>query len=450
MENKEYGIPDTSGPQQPANPDFSADLDKIKASTEPAASTAAPAETPSDTPVIMPTAQPRPVCPDARYRWDYGAQQAYNKKHRHGGGVLTYAIIMTIACFICLVALLGVMLFESGTFAPPFTRTVFIREYDPSSGVLTVPEIIAKCRPSVVGIECKMPDVSISEGSGVILTEDGYIATNHHVIEDALSCTVVLSDGREFAAEVIGSDALTDLALIKINATDLNVAEIGDSSTLIEGESVVSIGNPAGLEFAGTATTGIVSAVSRDVKIYDSTGVMIKRMTLIQTDAAVSPGNSGGPLINDRGQVIGIVNMKMTRTNYDGIGFAIPITGAMEVLAEIKATGSYSGGAIASKRPLIGITAGAVSEGTEYTLEDGTTGIAAVSGVIVHDITPGLDAANKLQLGDIITEIDGVSVYNIYQVMDIVNNKNGGDTITVKYYRGGEYSTVTITLGTQN
>ena len=510
MENKEYGIPDTSGNQTPSHPDFPADLNKIETPAEPetpikapqsapaAPSDApnempsdapveapgdspagtpsdapvespsdapveapgdspagtpsdAPAATPSDAPVSIPRMQPRPTRPDSKYRWNYGAQQAHNKKRRPGGGVLTYAIIMTIAFCVCLVTLLGVVLVDSGALVPPITRTVFIREYDPSSGVLTVPEIIAKCRPSVVGIECRLSEVSVSEGSGIILTEDGYIATNHHVIENALSCTVVLADGREFPAEIIGSDELTDLALIKISATGLDVAEIGDSTTLIEGESVVAIGNPAGLEFAGTATTGIVSAVSRDVKIYDSTGIMTKRMTLIQTNAAVSPGNSGGALLNDRGQVIGIVNMKMTKTDYDGIGFAIPITGAMKVLNEIKATGSYSGGgAIAAKRPLIGITAGGIAEGNEYTLDDGTKGTAAISGVIVTAITPGLDAANKLQPGDIITEVDGVSVYNIYQVMDIVNNKNGGDTITVKYYRGGAYNTVTITLGTQN
>ena len=172
-------------------------------------------------------------------------------------------------------------------------------------------------------------------------------------------------------------------------------------------------------------------------------------MTLIQTNAAVNPGNSGCPLLNERGQVIGIVNMKMTKTNYDGIGFAIPINGAMEVLNEIKLTGSYSGGAIASRRPLIGITAGGIREGDEYTLDDGTKGVAEVSGVIVSALTPGLDAANKLQTGDIIVEVDGKRVSNIYEVMDIVNNKSGGDTINVKYYRAGSYNTVTITLGTE-
>ncbi len=393
--------------------------------------------------------QVRPSPSEAGYRWSYDGQQAHRKKRR-SGGVLTYAIIMTIAFCVCLTTLLGVVLVEAGYLTPPVTRTIFVREYDSDSGVLTVPEIIVKCKPWVVGIECRLSAVSSSEGSGIILSEDGYIATNAHVVEEAMSCTVTLQDGSKYDAEIVGFDTLTDLALLKISARGLTPAELGDSDQLIEGETVVAIGNPAGLEFANTTTDGIISAVSRDVKIYDSTGIMTKRMTLIQTNAAVSPGNSGGPLINDRGQVIGIVNMKYTKTNYEGIGFAIPINGAKTVLDEIKQTGSYSGGVIASKRPLIGITAGGIEAGSEYTFDDGSKIVADVSGVIVIELTQGLDAETKLRVGDIITEVDGVAVSTIYDVMDIVNNKVGGDTITVKYYRDGAYNTVIITLGSES
>lgn len=497
MENKSNGLPEnewgTSTEAPAAGQNDTAELDNIEKAAEDAAHTdmpEAPAAAPEvpetstapEAPEILATPEvpetpaapetpetpaapeapappaPQPVSPwslqppcppagEARYRWSYDGQQAHNKKRR-SGGVLTYAIIMTIAFCVCLVTLLGVVLMESGYLTPPVTRTIFVREYDSESGVLTVPEIIVKCKPWVVGIECKS-ELTTSEGSGIIIAADGYIATNAHVIEGVQSCTVRLLDGTEYEAEVVGSDELTDLALLKINAHDLDVAELGDSDALLEGETVVAIGNPAGLEFANTATDGIISAVSRNVKIYDASGIMTKRMTLIQTNAAVSPGNSGGPLINDRGQVIGIVNMKYTKTNYEGIGFAIPINGAMEVLDEIKQTGSYSGGAIASKRPLIGITAGGIAQGDEYTLNDGTKIVAEVSGVIVTELTPGLDAANKLCAGDIITEVDGIAVSTIYDVMDIVNEKLGGDTITVKYYRNGVYSTVVITLGTE-
>ena len=426
---------------------------EIPASAPTEMPSSAPAELPSNTNVpgaARYSSQAQPSgSPNTKYRWSYQGQQEHNKKHRRGGGVLTYAIIMTVAFCLCFITLLGVILTDSGYFTPSETRTIYVREYDSESGVLTVPEIISKCKPSVVRIECTSSDLSSSGGSGIILTDDGYIATNCHVIKDSVECTVVTVDDERYSATIIGFDELSDLALIKIDAKGLTPAEIGDSSMLIEGEPVVAIGNPLGSEFANTATNGIISAVSRDVKIYDSTGILTKKMTLIQTNAAVNPGNSGCPLLNERGQVIGIVNMKMTKTNYDGIGFAIPINGAMEVLNEIKLTGSYSGGAIASRRPLIGITAGGIREGDEYTLDDGTKGVAEVSGVIVSALTPGLDAANKLQTGDIIVEVDGKRVSNIYEVMDIVNNKSGGDTINVKYYRAGNYNTVTITLGTE-
>ncbi|MBQ9079882.1 MAG: trypsin-like peptidase domain-containing protein [Clostridia bacterium] len=391
--------------------------------------------------------------PDAQYHWSYEEQRRHDdKKRRRGSGVLSYAIIMTIAFSICLVTLLGVVMMETGMFTPDITRTIFVREYDSESGVLTIAEIADKVKPSVVGIEVTIPYGSTTTtgvGTGIILSEDGYIATNYHVVDEGLSYRVVLSDKTEYEAIYVGGDELSDLALIKIDASGLPAAELGNSDELIVGELAVAIGTPAGLDFAGTTTDGIISAISRDTKIYDDTGVMVKRMTLIQTNAAVNPGNSGGPLINDRGQVIGIITMKLSG-DYDGIGFAIPINGAMTILNEIKEHGSTSSSSgVASKRPLIGITAGGVREGEQYTFEDGTTGVAPITGVLIIEVTEGLDAANKLRVGDIIVEVDGKAVDDIYDVMTIVNNKYGGDTVTIKYYRDGLYNTTTITLGTE-
>ena len=396
-----------------------------------------------DAPPHAPVTAPEP----AKYCWSYDAQTAHDsKKRRKNSGVLTYAVIMTIAFAVCFIALAGVVMYENGTFTPDIVRTIFVREYDSESGVLTIPEIADKVKPSVVGIEVTGDSGSSGVGTGIIMSEDGYIATNYHVVENGTEFRVVLSDDREFSATYVGGDELSDLALIKIDVTGLTPAEFGNSDELIVGELAVAIGTPGGLDLAGTTTDGIISAISRDVKIYDDSGVMVKRMTLIQTSAEVSPGNSGGPLINDRGQVVGIVSMKLTGL-FDGIGFAIPVNGAQTILADIKEHGStQNSSGVATKRAILGITAGGIVEGDEYELPDGTRIVADVSGVIITEITPGYDAADKLMVGDIIVEVDGKKMSTVYDVMDIANNKRAGDTLRVKFYRNGEYYTVDVML----
>ena len=383
-----------------------------------------------------------------KYCWNYEEQARHNEKNKRksSSGALTYAIIMTVAFALCLVTLLGVVLMENGTLTPNIVRTIFVREYNSESGVLTIPEIADKVKPSVVGIEVTFPG-GTGVGTGIILTANGYIATNYHVVEDGTSYRVVMHDNTEYTATYVGGDEMSDLAVLKINATGLRAAEIGNSDALVVGESVVAIGTPSSLDFAGTTTDGIVSAINRDAKIYDNSGIMVKRMTLIQTNAEVNPGNSGGPLVNDRGQVVGIVNMKLGY-NYDGIGFAIPINGAMKVLNDIIDHGyTNNSGAIASKRPLIGITGGGVVANEQYTFDDGTTGTAPITGVLVIGVTEGMDAATKLRPGDIIVEVDDRPVTIIQDVMTIINNKRGGDTVKIKFYRDGEYMTVAIILG---
>ena len=402
-----------------------------------------------DIPPREPVVAPEPP----KYCWSYEEQSAHDsKKRRRSSGVLTYAIIMTIAFAVCFVALAGVIMYENGTFSPDVVRTIFVRQFDSDSGVLTVPEIANKVKPSVVGIEITAGSGLTARsgvGTGIIMSEDGYIATNYHVVEGAEQISVVLSDRREYPATYIGGDELSDLAMIKVDVTGLTPATFGNSDELVVGELAVAIGTPGGLDLAGTTTDGIISAISRDVKIYDDSGVMVKRMTLIQTNAAVNPGNSGGPLINDRGEVVGIVSMKLGG-DFDGIGFAIPINGAMPILEDIKVHGStQNSSGVASKRAIIGITAGGIEEGMEYELGDGSIGKADITGVIITEVTPGYDAANKVSPGDIITEVDGKKVYTVYDVMDIVNNKYAGDTVTVKFYRGGQYFTVDILLGAE-
>ena len=397
------------------------------------------------------------------YRWTYGEQTAFDKKSnrkKRRVGAFTYACMMTVAFLLCFGTLLGVLMM--GELVPStvpsgadpqiqyIDRTVYIRDPEIDSGILTIPEIAAKVKPSVVGIEVKTESGSKGIGTGIIMTASGYIATNSHVVSDAVECTVIMLDGTKYDAEIIGYDEWSDLAVIKVDGKDLPAAEFGSSDNLIVGEDVVAIGTPASLEYAGTVTDGIVSAINRGVKIYNADGTLQKKMTLIQTNVAINPGNSGGPLVNAYGQVIGINSMKMSN-GFDGIGFAIPITGAIDILSDIIANGGYSGSSnpIATKRPLLGITAGGITKGTTYTFDDGSTMIAEVDGVIVVSLSEGLDAINKLQIGDIITKVDGASVLTIYDVMDLVNEHNPGETVKLEIYRGGQYYEVEILLGSE-
>ena len=396
------------------------------------------------------------------YRWTYGEQTKFDtktKRRSRRSGAFTYACMMAIAFLLSFGTLLGVLLTGGFTVlnAPVSTepqiqyidRTVYIREPEAGSGVLTIPEIAAKVKPSVVGIEVKTESGGNGVGTGIIMTADGYIATNSHVVDDAVECTAILLDGTKYKAEIIGMDEWSDRAVIKVDAVGLPAAEFGNSDNLIVGEDVVAIGTPASLEYAGTVTDGIVSAINRGVKIYNTDGTLQKKLTLIQTNVAINPGNSGGPLVNAYGQVIGINSMKLSN-GYVGIGFAIPITGALEILNDIVKNGEYSGSSsLVTRRPLLGITAGGVAAGSTYTFDDGSTMIAEVDGVIIVALSEGLDAINKLKIGDIITKVEGEAVRTVYDVMDIVNEHDPGDTITLEFYRGGQYHTTTILLGSE-
>lgn len=204
---------------------------------------------------------------------------------------------------------------------------------------LTVPEIVKKAKPSVVGIISEFPDGTKCTGTGIIISESGNIVTNAHVIQntdggDVMSAEcvkAVLSDESEFCADIIGADTPSDLAVIKIEAENVPFvpAELGDSDSLVEGETAVAIGNPLGLELYGSTTCGIISALGRTITVSGY------EMTLIQTDAAINPGNSGGPLLNSRGEVIGINSSKIISDNAEGLGFAIPISNAKPIIERI-------------------------------------------------------------------------------------------------------------------
>jgi len=312
--------------------------------------------------------------------------------------------------------------------SPAGTPTVASDE----DGALSLQEIYRRCIGSVVSIVTVTPSGKAS-GTGIIMSEDGYVITNHHVIESAQAVSVLTSDNQEYAASVVGSDETSDLAVLKVEAEGLQAAEFGDSSVLQVGDSAAAIGDPLGTALRGTMTDGIISAINRDLTVNDRT------MSLIQTNAALNNGNSGGPLINCYGQVIGINTMKMSNfyslsATVEGIGFAIPIDTAKPIIDELIEKGYVSG------RPAIGI--------------DGETLPATYriyyrlpQGIYVTRVYRNSDAAAKgVSEGDIITAINGVSVTTMEQLNRVKNQFTAGQTITLTIYRGGVSSDVEIIL----
>lgn len=325
-----------------------------------------------------------------------------------------------------------------------------------SGTALTTEEVVQKVLPSVVGVESEftvtsnnngyyygfgMPTTSVATGTGtgVVITEDGYIVTNAHVIYDSeygagLSekITVHMSDDNSYEAEVVGYDTDCDLAVLKIDATGLTSAEFGDSDSLMLGESVIAIGNPLGFDLKNTVTSGIVSGLNRNITIND------KAMNLIQTDTAINSGNSGGPLINKYGQVIGINSSKMSASygeaSIEGIGFAIPSNETSKIIDDLMSYGYVTG------KPQLGISCQDVTENVSrmYNMP---------VGVYITEVSAG-SASEKagLQSGDIITAVDGVEVSTAEELNAQKNTHSAGDTITVTYVRNGNEKTTEITL----
>lgn len=298
-------------------------------------------------------------------------------------------------------------------------------------------EIYAKVSPSVVSIQAvNLTSGEGGTGSGVIMSADGYIITNNHVVVDENTgvqqdkITVYMSDGTSFPAEVIGLDEQTDLAVLKIDpaGTTLTPAEFGDSNSLQVGEEVYAIGSPGGLELANTITGGHISALNRDITIDD------RVMSLIQTDAAINPGNSGGALINKYGQVIGITSAKLGISYYEGLGFAIPMDTVKPIVDELIQNGYIAG------RPQIGISGQNVSE-----QQSAAYGIPQGVRVINVDSRSNAAAAG-VQANDIITGINGTEVTDMDGVNAVKDELSAGDKITLTLYRMSTGKTFTVSF----
>ena len=299
--------------------------------------------------------------------------------------------------------------------------------YDVVNG-LAGEEIYKKVNPSIVSVISTALDGGGS-GSGIIMTEDGYIITNNHVVADADAVTVQLNDGSQLSAKIIGTDEKTDLAVLKVEPkAALTPAEFGDSDQLQPGEYAYAIGSPGGVELANTITGGRISAINRDITIDD------RVMTLIQTDASINPGNSGGALINKYGQVVGVTSAKLGISYYEGLGFAIPINTAKDIVDELIANGFIAG------RPSIGITGENISaQRAQYN--------NVPQGVYVHSIDERAAAYSEgLQSGDIITEVNGQTITTMDEINAIKEELKAGDKLKIKVYRMASGKTVDLTI----
>jgi 2-alkenal reductase len=301
---------------------------------------------------------------------------------------------------------------------------------------------VQKVSPAVVTIQVR-EGIGGGSGSGFIFNSNGWILTNRHVVEGASQIQVVLADTRTFTGRVYGIDTLTDLAIVKIDATGLPTAPIGSSANLTQGQLAIAIGNPLGT-FQNTVTTGVISGLGRQISAGDVSQTSSERLNnLIQTDAAINPGNSGGPLLNSEGQVIGVNTA--TSSNAEGISFAIPIDAAKGIMAE----------ALAGKpltRPWIGIYYQPV---TEQLAKD--KGLAVDHGALIGPpstgastgiVSGGPAAAAGLKDGDVITAVDGQTIDTAHDLSSRVVLHAPGDKVTLTVQRGNESLQISVTLGT--
>ncbi len=268
-------------------------------------------------------------------------------------------------------------------------------------------------------------------GSGIVIDKKGYIVTNNHVVEGATSITVSLPDGRSFNATLVGTDSATDLAVIKIDGDNLPTASFGNSSAMRAGDWVVAIGNALALDGGPTVTAGVVSATGRSIE--ESSGVTL--YDLIQTDAAINPGNSGGPLINLNGEVIGINTAKISSEDVSGVGFAISSDSAKPVVDELITKGYVS-------RPYLGASLVTVTSAIANYYGLGTDTGAFVSRIAQN----GPAAKAGLKAGDVITAVDGKELTTADDVIKAIRSRSIGDTIQVKFYRGSDLQSASVTL----
>ncbi len=381
----------------------------------------------------------------------------YNSKPRRGGiwtviGYLSFGILGILLGAALIYGLFAFYLFPVIDEAPVADPDMSIDdeaeeplEEEPGADVpipapvphleVDLADVVERVMPAVVGVNRHITVTrfgmqrveEIESGSGVVLSADGYIATNQHVVENSDKITVVIPEKGHYEAELIGTDALTDLALLRIEETDLTAIPLGDSEEIRVGETVLAIGNPLGY-FQQTVTAGIISAVGRQVRIPGSEYAY----TFVQTDALINPGNSGGPLVNLKGEVIGINTAKVSLMGVEGIGLSIPSRTVERVMSDLTAYGKV-------RRPHLGVL---IEDWLDYENVAGPD-----RGVLLVDVDPQSAAGEAgLSPGDIVVAIDGRVVSYLAQLFDQLLAYYPGDTVTIAYYRDGEGYETEVTL----
>ncbi|KGX84111.1 S1C family serine protease [Pontibacillus marinus] len=324
---------------------------------------------------------------------------------------------------------------------------------DPTASNSSVVQAVEKASDAVVGVVKYAQSSLLSEnskagtGSGVIYKkEDGeaYVVTNHHVIENAQSLEVILSSGDKVKAELLGSDPLTDLAVLKISADKVKqVAQFGSSEDLKVGETAIAIGNPLGMKFAGSVTKGIISGKERTMPVdLNKDGNVDWKTDVLQTDAAINPGNSGGALVNIQGEVIGINSMKIAKEQVEGLGFAIPTSTALPVIEDLEKEGEVT-------RPYMGIQTRDLSSISNHHLQNTLKLPKDIqSGVLVGGVQQGTPAAEAgLQKYDAIVQVDGQKVKSLVDLRKyLYEEKSVGDSIEIQFYRDGQKQSTTLKL----
>lgn len=406
------------------------------------------------------------------YQWDFNRYESASapkppKKKSSGKGFKVFLGIIAAVLGCCIIALaaFGIMSFvdgfhktpagsNHGSYSQSQQESQSKNETPPLSlqgkpdsgeavvstdGKLSATEIYKQVSPSVVGVVVYQYSQSfepIGEGSGIIISADGYILTNAHVVKGAEAIRVVLYNEQEYDARLIGSDEQTDIAVLKIDETNLTAAELGDSAEIEVGETVYAIGNPGGIALQSSFTNGIVSGLNRVITTQDSSYAM----NVIQTNAAINPGNSGGALVNEYGQVIGITSSKLADVDYEGIGFAIPTATAIPIVQEVIEHGYVSG------RAMLGITGKSIDsvEARYYNVPLGVQ--------IVTINENGAFAGTEAATGDIITRFGSTEITSMEDLQACLAESTPGDTVEVTLYRysatknNDRTFTVTVTL----
>ena len=406
------------------------------------------------------------------YQWDFNRYESASapkppKKKSSGKGFKVFLGIIAAVLGCCVIALaaFGIMSFvdgfhktpadsNHGSYSQSQQESQSKNETPPLSlqgkpdngeavvstdGKLSATEIYKQVSPSVVGVVVYQYSQSfepIGEGSGIIISADGYILTNAHVVKGAEAIRVVLYNEQEYDARLIGSDEQTDIAVLKIDETNLTAAELGDSSEIEVGETVYAIGNPGGIALQSSFTNGIVSGLNRVITTQDSSYAM----NVIQTNAAINPGNSGGALVNEYGQVIGITSSKLADVDYEGIGFAIPTATAIPIVQEVIEHGYVSG------RAMLGITGKSIDsvEARYYNVPLGVQ--------IVTINENGAFAGTEAATGDIITRFGSTEITSMEDLQACLAESTPGDTVEITLYRysatknNDRTFTVTVTL----